>query len=231
MLVSNTGQNGEPAATQSIGDQDKTHSQGFETGSNPAGYSLASVGVYVSNADLAAGETFTVHIYTADGSGGMGTLAYTLTSPNIYENNTVNNFTAPDGATLAAGAAYHVVFQATGNVASDFILGVTSSNEQDIGSEARWTIEDARRFEGSPSSTGTNYKVSVNGTAKPSLIPGDWSLTPTGLTAGDKFRLIFVSSTRRDAVPTDIADYNTFVQGRAAAGHTNILAYSAGWRR
>ena len=229
VLVSNTGQNGEPADRQSIGDQDKTHSQGFETGSNPAGYSLASVGVHVSNADLAAGETFTVHIYTADGSGGMGALAYTLTSQNIYKNNAVNKFTAPDGDTLAAGAAYHVVFQATGNAASDFILGVTSSNEQDTGSEIRWTIEDARRFEGSPSSAGTNYKVSVNGTAKPSLIPGDWSLMPTGLTAGDQFRLIFISSTRRDAVPTDIAEYNAFIQGLAAAGHTEIQAYSAGF--
>ena len=131
--------------------------------------------------------------------------------------------------TLAAGAAYHVVFQATGNAESEFILGVTSSNEQDTGSEIRWTIEDARRFEGSPSSTGTNYKVSVNGTAKPSLIPGDWSLMPTGLTAGDQFRLIFISSTRRDAVPNDIADYNTFVQGLAAAGHTDIQAYNAGF--
>ena len=106
---------------------------------------------------------------------------------------------------------------------------MTSSNEQDTGSEIRWTIEDARRFEGSPSSAGTNYKVSVNGTAKPSLIPGDWSLMPTGLTAGDQFRLIFISSTRRDAVPNDIADYNTFVQGLAAAGHTDIQAYNAGF--
>ena len=229
VLVSNTGQNGEPADRQSIGAQDKTHSQGFETGSNLAGYSLASVGVYVSNADLGAGETFTVHIYTADGSGGLDALAYTLTSPNIYKNNAVNKFTAPDGATLAAGAAYHVVFQATGNAASDFILGVTSSNEQDAGSELRWTIEDARRFEGSPSSAGTNYKVSVNGTAKPSLIPGDWRLKPTGLTAGDQFRLIFISSTRRNAVPTNIATYNAFIQGLAAAGHPDIQDYSAGF--
>ena len=229
VLVSNTGQNGDTAGTQSIGDQDKTHSQGFETGPNPAGYSLASVGVYVSDADLAAGETFTVHIYTADGSGGLDALAYTLTSPNIYKNNAVNKFTAPDGATLAAGAAYHVVFQATGNAASDFVLGVTSSNKQDTGSELRWTIEDARRFEGSPSSAGTNYKVSVNGTARPTLIPSDWSLIPTGLSASDKFRLIFISSTKRNAVPIDIADYNTFVQGRAAAGHADIQAYSAGF--
>ena len=229
MLVSNTGQNGDTAATQAIGDEDKTHSQGFETGSNPAGYNLASVGVYVSDADLAAGETFTVHIYNADGSGGLGALAYTLTSPNIYKNNAVNKFTAPGGATLAAGTAYHVVFQATGNAATDFVLGVTSSNEQDTGSELRWTIEDARRFEGSPSSAGTNYQVSVNGTAKTILMPGDSGLTPTGLIAGDQFRLIFISSTKRNAEPTDIADYNTFVQGLAAAGHTDIQAYSAGF--
>ena len=229
VLVSNTGQNGDPADTQSIGDQDKTHSQGFETGSNPAGYSLASVGVYVSDADLAAVETFTVHIYTADGSGGLGALAYTLTSPNTYKNNAVNKFTAPDGATLAAGAAYHVVFEATGNAASDFILGVTSSNEQDAGSEIRWTIEDAPLFGGSPSSAGTNYQVSVNGTAKPTLVPGDWSLIPTDLSAGDQFRLIFISSTKRNANPTNIATYNPFVQGLAAAGHTDIQAYSAGF--
>ena len=229
VLVSNTGQNGDLAATQAIGDQDKTHSQGFETGSALAGYSLASVGVYVSDADLAAGETFTVHIYTADGSGGLDALAYTLTSPNTYKNNAVNKFTAPDGAMLAAGTAYHVVFQATGNAASDVVLGVTSSNEQDTGSELLWTIEDARRFEGSPSSAGTNYQVSVNGTAKTILVPGDWSLKPTELTAGDEFRLIFISSTKRNAVPIDIADYNTFIQGRAAAGHTDIQAYSAGF--
>ena len=229
VLVSNTGQNGDLAVTQAIGDQDKTHSQGFETGSDLAGYSLASVEVYVSDADLAAGETFTVHIYTADGSGGLDALAYTLTSPNTYKNNAVNKFTAPDGAMLAAGTAYHVVFQATGNAATDFVLGVTSSNEQDTGSELRWTIEDARRFEGSPSSAGTNYQVSVIGTAKPSLVPSDWSLIPTGLTAGDEFRLIFISSTKRNAVPIDIADYNAFVQGLAAAGHADIQAYSAGF--
>ena len=121
------------------------------------------------------------------------------------------------------------MFQATGNAASDFILGVTSSNEQDTGSELRWTIEDARRFEGSPSSAGTNYQVSVIGTAKASLVPSDWSLIPTGLTAGDEFRLIFISSTKRNAVPIDIADYNAFVQGLAAAGHADIQAYSAGF--
>ncbi len=50
----------------------------------------------------------------------------------------------------------------------------------------------------------------------------DWPLTPSGLSDGDKFRLLFVTSTGRNAQSTDIADYNTFVQTRAKAGHSAI---------
>ena len=41
--------------------------------------------------------------------------------------------------------------------------------------------------------------------------------TPTGLTAGDQYRLAFVTSTTRDATSTDIADYNAFVTAAAEA--------------
>ena len=61
------------------------------------------------------------------------------------------------------------------------------------------------------------------------LVTSDWSLLPAGLTAGDQFRLIFLSSTKRDGSSTDIANYNTFVQTRAAAGDTDIQAYSDGF--
>ena len=61
-------------------------------------------------------------------------------------------------------------------------------------------------------------------------VPNDWSLIPTGLSTGDKFRLIFLSSTKTNATSTDIVDYNSFIQGRAAAGHTDIQTYSAGFR-
>ena len=69
VLVSNTGRSWDPTAVEAIGDQDETHSQGFDTGPNPGGYSLASVGVYVSAEDLAGTEAFTVHIYTAASNG------------------------------------------------------------------------------------------------------------------------------------------------------------------
>ena len=58
----------------------------------------------------------------------------------------------------------------------------------------------------------------------------DWSLTPSELNAGDQFRLLFISSTTRDASSTDIADYNTHVKAAANAGHTDIQSYSTGFR-
>ena len=60
-------------------------------------------------------------------------------------------------------------------------------------------------------------------------VPSDWSLIPADLNTGDQFRLIFLSSTKRDGSATTIATYNTFIQDRAAAGHTDIQAYSDGF--
>ena len=50
-------------------------------------------------------------------------------------------------------------------------------------------------------------------------VAADWALKPDAVGAGEQFRLIFLSSTTRDATSTDIADYNTHVQNAAAAGH------------
>ena len=61
-------------------------------------------------------------------------------------------------------------------------------------------------------------------------ISSDSPLVPSGLRSGDRFRLIFLSSTQRNADPTDIYYYNKFVQDRAAAGHADIRAHSAGFR-
>ena len=61
-------------------------------------------------------------------------------------------------------------------------------------------------------------------------VPSNWTLKPTAVAAGAKFRLLFLSSTKRNATATNIATYNTFIQTRAAAGHTDIRAYSAGFR-
>ena len=79
--------------------------------------------------------------------------------------------------------------------------------------------------------TTLTYTITVTRTESGSamLVPSDWSLVPSGLNAGDSFRLLFLSSTRHDASSASIDTYNDFVQGRAANGHTDIQAYSDGF--
>ena len=61
-------------------------------------------------------------------------------------------------------------------------------------------------------------------------VSADWGLIPTGLGAGAEFRLLFRTSGTRNAASTDIADYNTFVQTAAAAGHADIQSHSSTFR-
>ena len=79
------------------------------------------------------------------------------------------------------------------------------------------------------------YTVTVERLAAPPpevTVPNDWALIPpaSGLVTGDKFRLLFLSSTKRNAASDDIAVYNTWIQNRAAAGHDDIQDYSTGFR-
>ena len=53
-------------------------------------------------------------------------------------------------------------------------------------------------------------------------VPFNWALKPSGLAGNTKFRLLFLTSTWRNATATNIATYNTFVQTRAKAGHSAI---------
>ena len=91
-------------------------------------------------------------------------------------------------------------------------------------------IQDTAGNDAATFTTGMDGVPAVTNSTVTNTVPADWSLIPTGLSTGDKFRLLFLSSTTSAVSSTDIADYNTFIQTRAAAGHTDIRAYSAGFR-
>ena len=84
--------------------------------------------------------------------------------------------------------------------------------------------------------TMRTYTVDVTRAAAPVdskrvvYVPNNWSLKPAGIGPGERFRLIFLSSTKRDATSTDIETYNTFVQDLAANGHANIEDHSSRFR-
>ncbi len=69
--------------------------------------------------------------------------------------------------------------------------------------------------------TGAQAQVTCTGDG-PHYVSSNWDLKPSSLSVGDSFRLLFVTSTARNASATDIATYNTFVQDRAKAGHSAI---------
>ena len=60
-------------------------------------------------------------------------------------------------------------------------------------------------------------------------VPADWALVPDGIGPGDSFRLLFVTSTTRDASSANIADYNAHAQG-AAGGNSSLANFSSQFR-
>ena len=85
--------------------------------------------------------------------------------------------------------------------------------------------------------TTRTYTVRVIPSGLAREVPADWALVPPGLAPGERFRLLFVTSTRRNATATDISDYDAFIQaavrasGRAAlaeyADHFRVLGSTA----
>ncbi len=59
-------------------------------------------------------------------------------------------------------------------------------------------------------------------------VPSNWPLIPSGLSAGDQFRLLVVVEEARDATATDIAEYDSFVQTEISQnGHASIRDHSS----
>ena len=60
-------------------------------------------------------------------------------------------------------------------------------------------------------------------------VSADWGLIPSGISEGQSFRLLFVTSTTRNASSATIGDYDTHVQTAAASttnAHEDIQSYS-----
>ena len=74
--------------------------------------------------------------------------------------------------------------------------------------------------------SGVQSGHKVDGSLGIEEVPRDWRLIPSGVDAGEYFRLFFVTAGKRSATSSDIAVYNSFVQAQAASGHDDVRAYS-----
>ena len=58
------------------------------------------------------------------------------------------------------------------------------------------------------------------------IVPPGWYMAPSGFTIGEQFRLIFLSSNKRNAEPATISTYNRWIRTRIRGGNADIREYS-----
>ena len=58
----------------------------------------------------------------------------------------------------------------------------------------------------------------------------NWSLKPDGVNVGERFRLLFVTSTAKNASTTVMDSYNGIIRDAVAAGHRGIRAYRSSFK-
>ncbi len=235
LLVKNTLADVNAIPTQA---SDPKIGQAFTTGSSLAGYQLHSLGFRLhAVADPAsAGNDLEVTLNEVASSGEPGTVLCTLDDPATFRTNSINRFTTPSNnecPALSQQTTYFAVLHRVAFTGSNAItVGVAINSAQDDGSAANWSIADNGYFGTSTtwSTAIVNYRIEVTGEEGIEVeVPQGWSLTPSGLVGGQKFRLLFLTEPAA-ATDTDIADYNTYVQGQAAAGHTDIQDFSSWFR-
>ena len=162
----------------------------------------------------------------------IGTASYTIDAavnfnPSDPSNRLIFSLTGSLAAGEAAGLTLHVCDDA-------FALGDATH----AAAEHSYTWP-AANLDWSGVTTRTLY-LSVADTVAPAgfapppppmgAVPADWPLTPAEVEPGERFRLLFITTGKRDAESSDIADYNAFVQNAAASGHASIRRHSSGFR-
>ena len=144
--------------------------QGFSVPSGGGDYTLTSIEV-VFVAGIAATQigSLSVSVWSADSSGSPASSLHTLTNPASVTGSVATSFTAPAGATLAAGNTYFVV--ADYNLAgATAVWSSTRSTSEDPASITDWTIGNRTWFRArdgtSWTSTANSLFLRVNGTAE-----------------------------------------------------------------
>ena len=163
VLVSNIGQANNAS---SLGVSSFDQGQGFTTGTDSAGYTLASIDIKIENSIhsiLTGSDIPTVTIVETTPT---GTAAATLINPASITANTTDDytFTAPANTTLSASTTYYVVME--GGLAG-FSAARTNSDNEDSSSQSDWSVDNVSNWRssssnGSFSTTTSALMIKVN---------------------------------------------------------------------
>ena len=202
---------------------------------------------------VTVGTRATVTVTLTDNDGATGVSPLGLGDASVFEANGPARF--PVRLTAAQGSAVVVSYSTadgTATAGADYTSTAATLTIAAGGTAAEIAVpvladgraEDVETFSVTATATVGARQASATATgsivdaadvpvaaAGVSAVPTGWALTPANeAAAGSEFRLLFATSTARDASATDIAVYNRFVQDRAAAGHAALGPYAAGFR-
>ena len=160
-LVSNTGQ-----AHDASPNINHSAAQQFSTGSEAAGYNLASVGYWIVTKDNNSALTVTLRASVSGTPDVPGDVVHTFTSPTLVADS-LNVFTAPEEATLSADTDYFLVMEET---AGAITMRATASAAEDTDSHTGFSIADTRLWCNAP--CGSSSWNSVSGSALQIIVDG-----------------------------------------------------------
>ena len=173
VLVSNAGQSSNSSNNSSV-----DRAQAFTT---VAGATLSSVEIISSDP---AGDDLAVSLCTTDSSGHPTSSCTALTAPASFAAGTLV-FTDPASTTLAANTTYSLLLVSPGN---DFLnLSATTSDAEDTGGAAGWTIANAYNSKSGTvwvtTASNSSFLITIKGTLGTTTTPNTAPGAPTGLTA------------------------------------------------
>ena len=154
VLVSNAGQSSNSSNNSSV-----DRAQAFTT---VAGATLSSVEIISSDP---AGDDLAVSLCTTDSSGHPTSSCTALTAPASFAAGTLV-FTDPASTTLAANTTYSLLLVSPGN---DFLnLSATTSDAEDTGGAAGWTIANAYNSKSGTvwvtTASNSSFLITIKGT-------------------------------------------------------------------
>ena len=231
LMVSNLGQQ-----SNIVAGLHEDMAQSFTTGSGPSILTSVDVAFARSTENFDSKLTVTVN---RDGNGRPGGVVATLANPEWVNRQAGTYSFTHLGVPLEADTPYWVVLDGTGLTEGNSSLRLTPSDAEEPGALPGWSIGDTgyRRPLGSWIVTNNSLAllIGVNGRLAPNAdgsytVPFDWPLKPPGVGGDGTFRLLFITDSWRNAVPSNIGDYDTHVQDAARSGHAAIQPYADQFR-
>ena len=145
--------------------------------------------------------------------GGTRVIVYTLNNPAPAGGINISDPGIPTGGILPVSSTTILEGQTT-------IKIPLTADDDNVYTPGRVVTLTYPNYNNLPTSGSLTITLTVNDNDGPPqttspTVPADWPLIPSGIGPGDTFRLLFMTSTRRDATSTNIADYNTHVQNAA----------------